>query len=89
VLKRVNEVLSPNNVEKQYSDSKGDVAYVMADIADVSPQDIIRLREMIDDQQDEREYTDTPPSLTMYSRYLQCCCILFLGIVLVDQNKRN
>ena len=47
VLKQVNEVLSPYNVEKQYSDSKGDVAYLMADIADVSPQDVIRLREMI------------------------------------------
>jgi D-3-phosphoglycerate dehydrogenase len=47
VLKQVNEVLSPYNVEKQYSDSKGDVAYLMADIADVSPQDINRLRELI------------------------------------------
>jgi D-3-phosphoglycerate dehydrogenase / 2-oxoglutarate reductase len=47
VLKQVNEVLSPYNVEKQYSDSKGDVAYLMADIADVSPHDINRLREMI------------------------------------------
>ncbi|KAI0274712.1 hypothetical protein BC834DRAFT_815336 [Gloeopeniophorella convolvens] len=47
VLKQVNEVLSPYNVEKQYSDSKGDTAYLMADIADVSPQDVNRLREMI------------------------------------------
>ncbi|KAF8507038.1 hypothetical protein F5888DRAFT_1817559 [Russula emetica] len=47
VLKQVNEVLSPYNVEKQYSDSKGDVAYLMADIANVSPQDINRLKEMI------------------------------------------
>jgi len=47
VLKQVNEVLSPYNVEKQYSDSKGEVAYLMADIADVSPQDVNRLREMI------------------------------------------
>ena len=47
VLRLVNEVLSPYNVEKQYSDSKGDVAYLMADIADVSPNDIIKLREMI------------------------------------------
>jgi len=47
VLKRVNEVLSPYNVEKQYSDSKGDVAYLMADIADVSPNDINKLKEMI------------------------------------------
>ncbi|KAH9950412.1 hypothetical protein B0H21DRAFT_888987 [Amylocystis lapponica] len=47
VLRQVNEVLSPYNVEKQYSDSKGDVAYLMADIADVSPTDINRLRELI------------------------------------------
>ncbi|EGO28553.1 hypothetical protein SERLADRAFT_434474 [Serpula lacrymans var. lacrymans S7.9] len=47
VLKQVNEVLSPYNVEKQYSDSKGDVAYLLADIADVSPMDVNRLREMI------------------------------------------
>ena len=47
VLRIVNEVLSPYNVEKQFSDSKGDVAYLMADIADVSPQDINRLREQI------------------------------------------
>jgi len=47
VLRQVNEVLSPYNVEKQYSDSKGDVAYLMADIADVSQQDVNKLREMI------------------------------------------
>jgi D-3-phosphoglycerate dehydrogenase len=47
VLKQVNDVLSPYNVEKQYSDSKGDVAYLMADIADVSPNDINKLKEMI------------------------------------------
>ncbi|KAF8632624.1 hypothetical protein AX15_001825 [Amanita polypyramis BW_CC] len=47
VLKQVNDALSPYNVEKQYSDSKGEVAYLMADIADVSPQDITRLRERI------------------------------------------
>lgn len=47
VLRKVNEVLSPYNVEKQYSDSKGDIAYLMADIADVSSRDINRLREQI------------------------------------------
>ncbi|KAJ8595939.1 hypothetical protein M405DRAFT_849533 [Rhizopogon salebrosus TDB-379] len=47
VLRQVNEALSPYNVEKQYSDSKGDVAYLLADIADVSPQDVNKLREMI------------------------------------------
>ncbi|KZT72818.1 hypothetical protein DAEQUDRAFT_754869 [Daedalea quercina L-15889] len=47
VLRQVNEVLSPYNVEKQYSDSKGDVAYLMADITDVSTSDVNKLRELI------------------------------------------
>jgi len=47
VLRQVNEVLSPYNVEKQYSDSKGDVAYLMADIADVGPHDVNKIRELI------------------------------------------
>ncbi|CAK5280198.1 unnamed protein product [Mycena citricolor] len=47
VLRQVNEVLSPYNVEKQYSDSKGDIAYLMADIADVSIDDISKLRDLI------------------------------------------
>ncbi|KAF9015098.1 hypothetical protein BDQ17DRAFT_1340483 [Cyathus striatus] len=36
-----------NQPGKQYSDSKGEVAYLLADIADVSPTDITRLRERI------------------------------------------
>jgi D-3-phosphoglycerate dehydrogenase len=47
VLKRVNDVFSPYNVEKQYSDSKGDIAYLMADIADVGPFDVNKLKELI------------------------------------------
>ncbi|CDO71647.1 hypothetical protein BN946_scf184911.g118 [Trametes cinnabarina] len=47
VLRQVNEVLSPYNVEKQYSDSKGEIAYLMADIADVSPRDVNSLREQL------------------------------------------
>ncbi len=47
VLRQVNEVLSPYNVEKQYSDSKGDIAYLLADIADVSPSDVNKIRELI------------------------------------------
>ena len=37
---RVNEILSDHNVEKQFSDSKGSVAYLMADIAGVSEEDV-------------------------------------------------
>ena len=44
VLRQVNDILSPYNVEKQYSDSKGEVAYLLADIADVSPSDVNKLR---------------------------------------------
>jgi len=47
VLRQVNEILSAYNVEKQYSDSKGDIAYLMSDIADVSPADIEALKEQI------------------------------------------
>ena len=47
VLRQVNDILSPYNVEKQYSDSKGDIAYLLADIADVSPSDVNRLKETI------------------------------------------
>ncbi|KAF8078687.1 hypothetical protein FPV67DRAFT_72546 [Lyophyllum atratum] len=48
VLRQINEALAPYNVEKQYSDSKGDIAYVMADIADVSRADVNKLQELID-----------------------------------------
>ncbi|KAF8525218.1 hypothetical protein BU17DRAFT_42355 [Hysterangium stoloniferum] len=47
VLREVNEILSPFNVEKQYSDSKADVAYLMADIAQVTRHDIETLHEQI------------------------------------------
>ncbi|THH11213.1 hypothetical protein EW145_g806 [Phellinidium pouzarii] len=47
VLRQVNDILSPYNVEKQYSDSKGDIAYLMADISDVSKQDIEKLQDLI------------------------------------------
>lgn len=47
VLKQVNEALSPYNVEKQYSDSKGGIAYVMADISHISFKDLPNLRDRI------------------------------------------
>ena len=40
VLKAVNAVLGAYNVERQLSDSKGDIAYLMADIAEVSPEGV-------------------------------------------------
>ncbi|KZS95978.1 hypothetical protein SISNIDRAFT_539904 [Sistotremastrum niveocremeum HHB9708] len=47
VLRQVNEILSDYNVEKQYSDSKGDIAYVMTDISNVSRADIETLHGQI------------------------------------------
>lgn len=40
VLRAVNEILGGHNVEKQFSDSKGDIAYVLADISDVTPTEV-------------------------------------------------
>ncbi|RXK40659.1 phosphoglycerate dehydrogenase [Tremella mesenterica] len=40
VLKRVNEILGEHNIEKQFSDSKGDIAYLMADISDVGEEEV-------------------------------------------------
>ncbi|EEH49817.2 phosphoglycerate dehydrogenase [Paracoccidioides brasiliensis Pb18] len=40
VLRKVNEILGDHNVDKQMTDSRGDVAYLMADISDVSTSDI-------------------------------------------------
>jgi D-3-phosphoglycerate dehydrogenase len=40
VLRKVNEILADHNVDKQISDSKGDIAYLMADVSDVKGDDI-------------------------------------------------
>jgi len=40
VLRKVNEILGDHNVDKQITDNKGDVAYLMADISDVNPAEI-------------------------------------------------
>ncbi|PFH55395.1 hypothetical protein XA68_18412 [Ophiocordyceps unilateralis] len=40
VLRKVNEILGDHNVDKQISDSRGDVAYLMADISHVKYGDI-------------------------------------------------
>jgi len=47
VLKQVNDALSTYNVEKQFSDSKGEVAYLLADIAAVSFAELPNLKERI------------------------------------------
>ena len=46
----VNEILGNHNVDKQMSDSRGDVAYLMADISNVNSSeinDIVQDLEMI------------------------------------------
>ncbi|KAL1929999.1 hypothetical protein VTP01DRAFT_1153 [Rhizomucor pusillus] len=47
VLREINEIFADHNVEKQYSDSKGDIAYVMADIANVSEEHLLKLYDAI------------------------------------------
>jgi D-3-phosphoglycerate dehydrogenase len=48
VLRKVNEILAEHNVDKQISDSKGDVAYLMADVSDVRTEDIKDIRDSLD-----------------------------------------
>lgn len=48
VLKTVNNLLSNHNIEKQFSDSRGDIAYLMADISDVDTTDIKLLYEQLE-----------------------------------------
>jgi len=40
VLRRVNEILGDHNVDKQMTDSRGDTAYLMADISDVKQEEV-------------------------------------------------
>ena len=47
VLKKVNGILGEHNVEKQFSDSKGDIAYLMADISGVNEKDVLDLQTRI------------------------------------------
>lgn len=42
-LRAVNEILGKHNVDKQHSDSKQGIAYLMADISDVSPHEVADL----------------------------------------------
>ncbi|CAJ2507777.1 Uu.00g089630.m01.CDS01 [Anthostomella pinea] len=40
VLRKFNDILGSHNVDRQMSDSRGDVAYVMADVKDVETSDL-------------------------------------------------
>lgn len=48
VLRKVNEILGGHNVDKQMTDSRGDVAYLMADISDVNSDEIKDLFESLE-----------------------------------------
>lgn len=48
VLKAVNEIFSEHNIEKQYSESRGDIAYLMADISNVVDNDIKNLYDALE-----------------------------------------
>ncbi|KAJ8654407.1 hypothetical protein O0I10_009977 [Lichtheimia ornata] len=47
VLREINEIFAHRNVEKQYSDSHGNIGYVMTDIAQVSEEQLLTLHNTI------------------------------------------
>lgn len=49
VLKTVNNILGNHNIEKQFTDSQGEIAYLIADISDVDQGDIKSLYEELND----------------------------------------
>ncbi|TKX25889.1 D-3-phosphoglycerate dehydrogenase-1 [Elsinoe australis] len=49
VLKRVNDILGDHNVDKQMTDSRGEVAYLMADISDVNVTEIKDLYQSLEE----------------------------------------
>ncbi|KAI1468487.1 uncharacterized protein F4812DRAFT_370459 [Daldinia caldariorum] len=48
VLRKVNEILGNHNVDKQISDSKGDLAYLMADVSDVQTSDLKEIQDSLE-----------------------------------------
>ncbi|KAF2158116.1 D-3-phosphoglycerate dehydrogenase 2 [Myriangium duriaei CBS 260.36] len=49
VLKRVNDILGDHNVDKQMTDSRGDIAYLMADISNVNVNEIKDLYQSLEE----------------------------------------
>jgi len=49
VLRRVNEILGDHNVDKQMTDARGDVAYLMADVSNVNVSEIKDLYQNLED----------------------------------------
>ncbi|KIM93059.1 hypothetical protein OIDMADRAFT_173594 [Oidiodendron maius Zn] len=48
VLRKVNEILGDHNVDKQITDNKGDVAYLMADISNVQTSEIKEISDSLE-----------------------------------------
>lgn len=48
VLRTVNEILGEYNIAKQFSDSEGEVAYLMADLANVNEQEMRKLNDALE-----------------------------------------
>ncbi|KAK0635485.1 hypothetical protein B0T17DRAFT_516420 [Bombardia bombarda] len=48
VLRKVNEILAEHNVDKQITDSKGGIAYLMADISGIKTEDIKDIHDRLD-----------------------------------------
>ncbi|KAF2403211.1 D-3-phosphoglycerate dehydrogenase [Trichodelitschia bisporula] len=51
VLRNVNKVLENHNVDKQMTDSRGDVAYLMADVSGVTQEEMKTLYQSLEDLQ--------------------------------------
>lgn len=49
VLRAINQILGSHNIEKQFSDSKGDIAYLMADISGVGEEEVKDIYDAIRD----------------------------------------
>ncbi|KAI7821889.1 hypothetical protein BC939DRAFT_487224 [Gamsiella multidivaricata] len=54
VLRQITDILADHNVDKQFSDSKGKIAYLMADISDVTQEQI---------QEIYRRVSETPTNI--------------------------
>lgn len=63
VLRKVNEILGNHNVEKQISDSKGEIAYLMADVSDVKTEDIKEISDSLEAL--SCKYTTPAPSSSL------------------------
>lgn len=48
-MRRVNEIWGDHNVDKTMTDSRGDVAYLMADISNVNQDEIKTLYQSLED----------------------------------------